>query len=137
MEKLFSYGTLQLENVQKETFGRILTGTKDSLIGYILSEVKIKDKEVIRKSGMDIHPILKFTGNSNDKVEGTIFAITAEELQQADDYEVEEYTRKKALLNMIMKVSLFNLIFLLYPLTKKCLLFLNPIKIIRFLYNQG
>ncbi|MBS9779293.1 MAG: gamma-glutamylcyclotransferase [Moraxellaceae bacterium] len=96
MEKLFSYGTLQLENVQKETFGRILTGTKDSLIGYILSEVKIKDKEVIRKSGIDIHPILKFTGNPNDKVEGTIFSITAEELQQADDYEVEEYTRKKA-----------------------------------------
>ncbi len=42
LEKLFSYGTLQMENVQKETFGRTLKGTKDILVGYILSEVKIK-----------------------------------------------------------------------------------------------
>ena len=56
MEKLFSYGTLQMENVQKETFGRLLVGAKDVLLGYVLSEVKIKDKAVIEKSGTDIHP---------------------------------------------------------------------------------
>ncbi|MBF9002428.1 gamma-glutamylcyclotransferase family protein [Vibrio nitrifigilis] len=97
MEKLFSYGTLQIENVQKETFGRLLVGKKEILLGYILSEVKIKDQEVIRKSGKDIHPILKYTGNQLDKVEGTIFEISPEELAQADSYEVEEYVRTKGM----------------------------------------
>jgi hypothetical protein len=96
LEKLFSYGTLQMENVQKETFGRTLKGTKDILVGYILSEVKIKDRSVIEKSGADIHPILKATKNISDEVEGTIFEITHEELIRADDYEVEEYTRINA-----------------------------------------
>ena len=40
MEKLFSYGTLQMEHVQQETFGRKLHGVKDTLAGYTLSTVK-------------------------------------------------------------------------------------------------
>ena len=93
MEKLFSYGTLQMKSVQKETFGRILDGVKDSLIGYVLSEVKITDAAVIKTSGTDIHPILKYTGKGADIVEGTVFEITPSELSQADEYEVEEYIR--------------------------------------------
>lgn len=93
MEKLFSYGTLQMEHVQKETFGRKLNGNQDALVGYVLSSVKIKDPEVVNTSGTDIHPILKFTGNNNDVVEGTVFEITRSELAQADKYEVAEYTR--------------------------------------------
>ena len=96
MEKLFSYGTLQMESVQKETFGRILAGLPDVLLGYVLSEVEITDQQVIEKSGMNRHPILRFTGNKADQVVGTVLEITAEELKQADDYEVEEYTRVKA-----------------------------------------
>lgn len=96
MEKLFSYGTLRMTKVQQETFGRLLTGSTDALVGYVLSEVKIKDPDVIAKSGTDIHPILRYTGNISDKVEGTIFQVTAEELAQADDYEVDEYTRVEA-----------------------------------------
>lgn len=30
-ELLFSYGTLQLEKVQLESFGRVLKGTKDAM----------------------------------------------------------------------------------------------------------
>lgn len=93
MEKLFSYGTLQLEHVQIETFGRKLKGAKDQLVGYVLSEVKITDAEVIKTSGKDIHPILKYTGSASDIVEGTVFEITTEELMQADEYEVDEYVR--------------------------------------------
>jgi gamma-glutamylcyclotransferase (GGCT)/AIG2-like uncharacterized protein YtfP len=96
MERLFSYGTLQLEQVQKETFGRILSGHKDTLIGYILSQVSIKDVSVIKTSGLAVHPILKFTGNDSDVVEGTVFDITSTELSQADEYEVEEYIRVAA-----------------------------------------
>ena len=40
-QKLFSYGTLQLKNVQKETFGRNLVGEKDILLGYKLENLKI------------------------------------------------------------------------------------------------
>ena len=34
MVKLFSYGTLQLERVQKETFGRLLIGSKEQDIAF-------------------------------------------------------------------------------------------------------
>ena len=34
MENLFSYGTLQQENVQIKNFGRSLSGTLDVLQGY-------------------------------------------------------------------------------------------------------
>lgn len=40
MENLFSYGTLQKEKVQLETFGRKLDGNKDTLIGYEVDEYK-------------------------------------------------------------------------------------------------
>jgi len=96
MEKLFSYGTLQLETVQLETFGRLLTGEEDILPGYKLDEIKIKDKAVIATSGTDRHPILKYTGESSDSVAGTVFEITADELQQSDEYEVAEYQRVTA-----------------------------------------
>ena len=95
MERLFSYGTLQFEKVQIETFGRKLNGCQDELIGYEVSEVRIKDKEVIRKSGTDIHPILKHTGNASDKVAGMVFEITSQELARADEYEVDAYKRAK------------------------------------------
>ena len=82
-----------MESVQKETFGRELYGVKDSIIGYVLCEVKITDASVIKTSGTDIHPILKYTGKGSDIVEGTVLEITASELSQADEYEVDEYIR--------------------------------------------
>ena len=96
MEKLFSYGTLQMENVQWETFGRLLTGCKDILPGYVLAEITINDATVIARSGTDKHPILQFTGNAADEVAGTVFEITPAELQQADAYEVADYARTQA-----------------------------------------
>jgi hypothetical protein len=44
MELLFSYGTLQQENVQLANFGRTLSGTKDALKKYTVGEVRITDK---------------------------------------------------------------------------------------------
>ena len=43
MEQLFTYGTLQLEEVQLETFGRRLEGRPDDLIGYRLVKITIED----------------------------------------------------------------------------------------------
>lgn len=96
MEPLFSYGTLQQDNVQKETFGRLLDGRKDALVGYVLTYIKITDPHVIKASGSDSHPMLKHTGNMEDRVEGTVFDVTPEELAQADEYEVDDYQRVKA-----------------------------------------
>ena len=43
MPKLFSYGTLQQEGVQRAAFGRRLAGVSDTLVGYRQSMVAIED----------------------------------------------------------------------------------------------
>ena len=93
---LFSYGTLQFEKVQLESFGRILTGHQDSLQGYALGQLKITDPDVLAKSEKEYHPIAQFTDKPNDKIEGMLFEITQEELDQADAYEVDDYKRIEA-----------------------------------------
>lgn len=96
MEKLFSYGTLQLPQVQESLFGRILAGTKEELHGYKVEKLKIKDQAVIEKSGTDMHPILVQTGKPQDVVAGMVFEITQAELEKADEYEVDDYRRTLA-----------------------------------------
>ena len=96
MKNLFSYGTLQREKVQVETFGRKLSGNKDTLSGYVLAEIKITDESVLAKSETSFHPILRYTGDFSDQVEGIIFQISDDELEQADDYEVDAYKRIEA-----------------------------------------
>lgn len=98
MTLLFSYGTLQQKNVQLANFARELVGTKDKLPQYIVGEIKIIDERVIRESGKEIHPILKYTGNIGDEVAGTVFELSEEELLKADDYEVDDYQRVSAVL---------------------------------------
>lgn len=93
MEALFSYGTLQLESVQLETFGRKLAGRSDILEGYKLSTIKIRDESVVATSGTAEHPIIVYTGVPTDVVSGKVFEVTAEELKHADEYEVDDYKR--------------------------------------------
>ncbi len=93
MPNLFSYGTLQLEQVQLETFNRILKGEKDALIGYELKMLEITDPEVLRKSNQQFHPILEFSGNETDIVEGMLYEVTEDEILKADEYEVDDYQR--------------------------------------------
>lgn len=92
-ENLFSYGTLQLEKVQLETFGRKLDGEPDALQGYKLVMITIADQDFVIKSGTANHRSLQFTGNSADVVEGFVFEVTRNELEQADSYEPEGYER--------------------------------------------
>lgn len=97
-EMLFSYGTLQQRQVQLDTFGRVLTGYADSLVGYVLAQVKITDPKVLASSGQEYHPILRFSGQPSDLVEGTVFALSPAELAAADQYEVADYRRQAATL---------------------------------------
>lgn len=90
---LFSYGTLQLAEVQLAQFKRLLEGEDDAMPGFAQALVEITDPEVIRKSGKRFHPIVSATGNPADAVAGKVFAITAAELAAADDYEVADYKR--------------------------------------------
>jgi hypothetical protein len=58
--------------------------------------VAIQDPEVVRTSGKTHHPIVAFTGKSEDRAPGTVFEISDAELAQADAYEVAAYVRVKA-----------------------------------------
>jgi gamma-glutamylcyclotransferase (GGCT)/AIG2-like uncharacterized protein YtfP len=93
---LFSYGTLQQHDVQLTTFGRALHGTADQLVGFHQSMVKIEDPKVLKTSGKSHHPIVKQTGVVEDRVAGTVFEVTEEELANADKYEVSDYKRVSA-----------------------------------------
>ena len=95
---LFSYGTLQFANVQKDLFGRIVDMKDDVLEGYKVSKIKIRDSKVITKSGTDIHPILVFSGDKNDIVKGKVLNLTKQDIIECDNYEVSDYTRKKVTL---------------------------------------
>jgi gamma-glutamylcyclotransferase (GGCT)/AIG2-like uncharacterized protein YtfP len=96
MPLLFSYGTLRQKNVQLATFGRLLVGSEDALVGFELFMVKIEDQDVVATSGKTHHPIVKSTGNAEDRVPGTVFEVTEPELVHADAYEVDAYKRVSA-----------------------------------------
>lgn len=93
MALLFSYGTLQLENVQIKTFGRILKGEKDFLSGFKIDKVEITNVEVLIKSKIKHHPIAIPTKNKLDVIPGLVFEITDRELEFTDSYEVSDYKR--------------------------------------------
>ncbi|MET4141227.1 gamma-glutamylcyclotransferase family protein [Pedobacter sp. UYP1] len=92
-ENLFSYGTLQNENVQVKNYGRLLEGKWDKLYGYALSMIEITDAEVVSLSGASHHPMVKYTGRITDVVDGMVFEISADELKRTDEYEVDDYKR--------------------------------------------
>jgi gamma-glutamylcyclotransferase (GGCT)/AIG2-like uncharacterized protein YtfP len=92
-EKLFSYGTLQTETVQISTFGRLLEGKPDALIGYRQQLITIEDQDFVAHSGSAQHRNLQFTGDSSDFVAGTVFSVSTEELEQSDAYEPGGYRR--------------------------------------------
>jgi hypothetical protein len=90
---LFSYGTLQLPEVQLAQFKRLLDGEDDAVPGFAQAMVEITDPDVLRKSGQRFHPIVNQTGNPADSVAGKVFAVTPAELAAADEYEVDDYKR--------------------------------------------
>ena len=96
--RLFSYGTLQLDTVQLEIFGRRLSGASDALPGHSRKMVRITDPAVLAVSSADHHPIIAASGDRDDSVEGMVFEITAAELAAADAYEVSDYRRVEVVL---------------------------------------
>ena len=98
MPLLFSYGTLQQTAVQLSTFGRLLHGQPDELIGFEQSLLKIEDPEFVATSGKAHHAIVTFNGRDDSRVSGTVFELSDDELASADAYEPAGYTRVSATL---------------------------------------
>ena len=99
MPLLFSYGTLQQENVQLSTFGKRLDGQRDELSGFEQSSVKIEDPQVAAATGRTHHANVKFNGHEASRVPGMVFEITDAELASVDNYEAAfSYKRVAAML---------------------------------------
>ncbi|WP_404338192.1 gamma-glutamylcyclotransferase family protein [Sphingomonas sp. MMS12-HWE2-04] len=97
-ERLFSYGTLQLESVQQAQFGRLLEGEDDMLHGYRVVDIQIRDPHVLAASGIEIHRALVPAEAGADPIPGRVFRLTAAEIAAADVYESENYRRESAVL---------------------------------------
>ncbi len=97
-EPLFSYGTLQHPDVQREHFGRLLGGSADALTGFRLRRIVNADPEVVRTSGESHYPVLVPDEENSQRVTGTLYWLTREELEAADIYEAGEYERQRVAL---------------------------------------
>jgi Gamma-glutamyl cyclotransferase, AIG2-like len=87
MPILFSYGTLQQEDVQLSTFGRLLHGQPDELPGFEPSAVRIDDPQVVAKTGKTHYANIISSAQADSRVSGTVFEVTDLELAAADRYE--------------------------------------------------
>jgi len=86
MPLIFSYGTLQQDDVQRSTFGRLLHGQRDELHGFEQVLVRIEDPQVVATSGKTHHANVSFNGRNDSRVSGTVFEITdAEPLSRSLD----------------------------------------------------
>ena len=90
---LFSYGTLQLKEVQLANYGRELEGVPDALPGHKLIRLADRDANAVRISGSATHMIVRRTGNPADRVVGVVYLLTADELAKTDRYEGSDYGR--------------------------------------------
>lgn len=95
---LFSYGTLQLREVQLAVYGHELVGETDTLVGYRLERLEISDPEVVRISGKVVHTIARASRDPADRISGTVFALSEAELKVTDAYEVDAYGRVEVIL---------------------------------------
>ena len=90
MPLLFSYGTLQQEDVQMATFGRRLTGIRDELPGF---------EQTVATVGTRQHANVTFNGNDESRVAGTAFEVSDADVARADEFEAPfSYERISAVL---------------------------------------
>ena len=96
MPLIFSYGSLQEEQVQLSTFGRRLGGQRDALTKFALSFVKIEDPKVAAAIGKTHHANVTFNGNEDSRAQGMAFEISDAELASVDEYEIASLYKRIA-----------------------------------------
>lgn len=85
MPRLFSYGSLRESGVQLATFGRLLSGQPDELVGFELGRAPRADKQLAN---------VVRNGRGDSRVPGMSFEVSEAELQAADEYErADDYVR--------------------------------------------
>jgi len=96
MPLLFTYGTLQIGDIQLATFGRLVRGERDEVVGYERQVITVDDPEVMAATGRSEHMNLRFSGNANARVAGTVLELTDAEIAEADRYEkLAQYERRE------------------------------------------
>lgn len=103
MIKLFTYGTLQHDDVQENLFGRALKGTAEKLIGYVLKRIQIEEE-----FGIVHYPVIVETQNQDDYIDGIVYEVTEKELHQADLYEGMHYKRVEVHLHSNQKAWAYS-----------------------------
>jgi gamma-glutamylcyclotransferase (GGCT)/AIG2-like uncharacterized protein YtfP len=99
MPLIFSYGTLQRDDVQLATFGRRLDGERDALLRYAASQVKIEDPVAAARAGRTHHKNATFDDRAGSSMPGMVFDVTEAELAECDAYEAADaYVRVSATL---------------------------------------
>jgi len=88
-EQLFTYGTLQNEEVQQSIFRRKLVGDFDALPGYQLATELVAGR----------YPLIERGQDDMTKVRGMVFEVSGDELRMADAYEGGAYKRIKVTLD--------------------------------------
>jgi Gamma-glutamyl cyclotransferase, AIG2-like len=86
MPRIFSYGTLQREDIQLETFGRRLVGEPDALLGFELERVAIDEPAVAARLGRSHYDNAVPAGPAS-RLPGTVLEVTDDELLTTDRYE--------------------------------------------------
>jgi gamma-glutamylcyclotransferase (GGCT)/AIG2-like uncharacterized protein YtfP len=103
MEQLFAYGTLKNKDIQETIFGRILKGTPETLVSYIIKEIQIEEE-----FGLQAYPIIVQTQNKDNTIEGILYQISKQELLQSDIYEGKYYKRIEVLLQSNQKAWVYS-----------------------------
>ena len=99
MPLLFSYGSLQRPEVQIATFDRLLSGRRDHLPGYVVERVSIRNPARAAELGIEAHANAQATGDPQDRIDGTVFDVTEDELRSVDTYEHRDaYARRSVTL---------------------------------------
>ena len=104
---LFSYGTLQLPEVQLANYGRRLDGDPDALVGHRLVVLPDRDPDAVRISGAKTHMVARKTGDPADRISGVVFLLTEEELAATDRYEGSDYGRTELALESGRKALVY------------------------------
>lgn len=88
MPLLFSHGSLQQESVQLAAFGRRLAGSANALVGFSRSILTSENPGLVAANGEAHGAIMRFSGNAEDRLQGTVFELTDAELVDADAHEL-------------------------------------------------
>jgi gamma-glutamylcyclotransferase (GGCT)/AIG2-like uncharacterized protein YtfP len=84
---------MAFEEIQLELFKRLVPTITDSIKNYKREYIRL-----FTISEGTLYPILEYTANPEDKIEGHVLKISHDELLITDSYEGESYPRKKVTL---------------------------------------